>query len=436
MVIATTHILREKGELIIMKFNLCMSLSLLLFSLLVFPSYAKTPQEARNELAQMNITYSEDEFLYCAEKGKTDAVKLFLDAGMNPNVKDNDGWTALLFAEDNNHLETVKTLLAKGADINARDTYGNTALMYASIHGHTDIVQVLLTKDADVNAKTKDGKTALMYAIDQEHDDIVSLLKNAGAIGLISKETRHEPVKKSLQNSDDKAKTQKETKKELSKQNIINSDNVVKTPEEARKELAQINITFNEDEFINCAKDGKTDVVKLFLDAGMNPNAKDSTGTTALISATFNAYTDTVQALLTKGVDVNTKDNFGRTALMYAAYKGQMEIVKALLSKSADVKAMDEDGWSALMWVTDGYATYAMTKEPQVEVVSRFADLTKVLIAAGADLDARAKKNGQTALDLADTVNMIRSGRGYSAIYPDLATILINAGAKRVFHGF
>lgn len=43
-----------------------------------------------------------------------------------------------------------------------KDENGWTALMYASKKGHTVVVKELLENGADVNAKNKTGKTALM----------------------------------------------------------------------------------------------------------------------------------------------------------------------------------------------------------------------------------------------------------------------------------
>src|SRR5271156_4951825 len=91
------------------------SLSLLLFSFLLFPSHAKTPQEARNELAQMNITYSEDTFFEYILDGKTDLVKLFLSAGIDPNAKNKHGITALTLASSNKHPDIVTLLKKAGA---------------------------------------------------------------------------------------------------------------------------------------------------------------------------------------------------------------------------------------------------------------------------------------------------------------------------------
>ncbi len=164
-----------------MKFVPCKSLYLLLSLSLVFPSYAKTQKNARNELAQMKIKYTEKDFLFWTQAGRTDAVKLFLDAGMNPNVKDNGGQTALMSASWFGQTETVQALLAKGAEVNAKDSTGRTALMFAAQYGHTETVQALLAKGAAVNTKAAVGNTALKLAASNKYPDIIKLLKSAGA---------------------------------------------------------------------------------------------------------------------------------------------------------------------------------------------------------------------------------------------------------------
>ena len=78
--------------------------------------------------------------------------------------------------------------------------------------------------------------------------------------------------------------------------------------EEARIKLGQMNVKYNEDTFVERAKDGDALVVKLFLDAGMNPNATDKEGATPLMAAARGGRLEVVQLLLDKGVDVNVKD--------------------------------------------------------------------------------------------------------------------------------
>ena len=58
-------------------------------------------------------------------------------------------------------------------------------------------------------------------------------------------------------------------------------------PEEARAQLQQMGVEYNEASFIQRATRGDLAAVRLFLAAGMNPNAKDALGRTALIWAAF-----------------------------------------------------------------------------------------------------------------------------------------------------
>jgi membrane protease YdiL (CAAX protease family) len=172
------------------------------------------PINARRVLALSNCEYNERTFFYFLNYDCKPIINLYLAAGMNPNIKNEQGWFPLMYAASGNESMLIYSLLEKGADVNAYDTYGRTALiiaaskgysdnvlallknganinmktdgsytalMFAAANGHTDIVQLLLAKGADVNAKDSEGKTALMYASAKNYTEIVQLLKQAGA---------------------------------------------------------------------------------------------------------------------------------------------------------------------------------------------------------------------------------------------------------------
>ena len=84
------------------------------------------------------------------------------------------------------------------------------------------------------------------------------------------------------------------------------------------------------------------------LEAGVNVNATDSNGFTAVVYAAYMGRTETLRALLDAGADVNLKDVFGRTALVTAASLGRTETVRDFLAAGADVNARDHRGWTAL----------------------------------------------------------------------------------------
>ncbi|MCL4557165.1 MAG: ankyrin repeat domain-containing protein [Deltaproteobacteria bacterium] len=103
----------------------------------------KSQSAARKELTGLNVQYNQDQFLNSAKDGNTKVVELFLQAGMDPNVKNKDGQTALMLAAYSGHIGTVELLIKHGAYINVIDKYGDSALSWAAGEKHMDIVQLL-----------------------------------------------------------------------------------------------------------------------------------------------------------------------------------------------------------------------------------------------------------------------------------------------------
>ena len=121
--------------------------------------------------------------------------------------------------------------------------------------------------------------------------------------------------------------------------------------ERARKKLEARGIQFTEQAFVDSAGKGDGDAVKLFLAAGMNPNAANTDGRPALLVAATLAGNETmVDQLLDAGADVNTKTKDGQTALMGAAVNGNTRIVNILLSRGADLNVKDSHEFTALMY--------------------------------------------------------------------------------------
>ena len=136
---------------------------------------------ARAKLEQKHIPYTEEAFTRVVEDGDTGVVELFLAGGMNPNVKDATGRTALVNAASRGSDGISRKLLSKGADVNAKDNAGSTALIESARNGHQETTKVLLEKGADVNLMDNNGQTALVRAAAQGHTEIVRLLINQGA---------------------------------------------------------------------------------------------------------------------------------------------------------------------------------------------------------------------------------------------------------------
>lgn len=175
---------------------------------------------------------------------------------------------------------------------------------------------------------------------------------------------------------------------------------------------------------------GRIKAVSQLLEAGADVNAIDNEGETALIKAAENGRAKIVKLLLTAGANVNIVNCNGETALIKADMIGcnfssdippigkgllvtgkfvlgakSVDIVKQLLQVGADVNKVSKDGRTALL----------------TAILSCNDDVVKLLINAGANVNASDHFTGKTALIQA----VITSRRAVKKIVPQL----IKAGA-------
>lgn len=64
---------------------------------------------------------------------------------------------------------------------------------------------------------------------------------------------------------------------------------------------------------------------------------KDETMQERLFEAVVGKEIDIVRELLNSGIDINAQDEQGRTAIMIATYANDAEMVKVLIDEGADV---------------------------------------------------------------------------------------------------
>lgn len=155
--------------------------------------------------------------------------------------------------------------------------------------------------------------------------------------------------------------------------------------------------------------------MKVLLRAGASLETRDNRGVTPLIYACHIGRTGMVSTLLAKGADVSAAADDGTTCLHAAASRGGLAVVTEVLrfvttqrSHRYSVDQLNNDGESAL----------------HVAAEARSAEIVRLLIAAGAEIDRRAVTTGATPLMCAS-----RAGRDG----PVMA--LLKAGADPLVKG-
>jgi hypothetical protein len=99
------------------------------------------------------------ELIAAAKKGDRTAAGRLIRNGLDPNSRDAEGFTVLIWAARMGHRNLVAALLKWGANPNARDQKGQTALHHAVTAGHRGVVRTLASAGADLNAKDADDCT-------------------------------------------------------------------------------------------------------------------------------------------------------------------------------------------------------------------------------------------------------------------------------------
>jgi len=108
---------------------------------------------------------------------------------------------------------------------------------------------------------------------------------------------------------------------------------------------------------------------KDLVDGGVDINARNAYGWTALMHAARVGHEDLVNLLLNHGADINAQSDDGFTALMRAAVKGHEAVVRILLKHGARIDLSDKGKATALHWAA---------RKGHIVIV-------KILLDAGAD---------------------------------------------------
>ncbi len=133
---------------------------------------------------------------------------------------------------------------------------------------------------------------------------------------------------------------------------------------------------------LDAVKAQDPDAVRTVLAEGVDVNARQPDGATALHWAAYRDDLDTVSVLIGAGADVNAANELGATALWLAADNGSAPLIAHLLDAGADANVALPEGETPIM-------TAARTGS---------AEAVRLLIAHGADVNVSEESRAQTAL--------------------------------------
>lgn len=310
------------------------------------------------------------------------------------------------------HAGMARVLLANGADISARDKAGWTALHQAADSGHERVVGILLGRGAQTSVRTNDiyAVSPLDLAIQSGSKETVRLILQKSDVTVPYIGTDMMPLHAAANFLDDDVTTVK----------LLLSKGANIALEDSRGNSA---LGF-------AARQGNEKVLRLLLDEGAPVNdaaysvlyqpdfwyiqhpwlltvAKmilentpvDFRGTprkTPLRLAVEYHDEDLVRSILKRGADVNARHTDRSTPLHMAAWRGRDDLVKLLLEYGADVNAKDRACETAL---------HAAMRENKFEFHGEMspyyqgsAEVTRLLIDAGVNIDARSNGSKMTAL--------------------------------------
>ena len=263
----------------------------------------------------------EIDLLEASENGKTEAVQVLLELGLDANTQNENKWTPLHFAAWNGYPKIAEILLQNGAEVNIQTNYPQTW----SNNGEMEAFLMGLSKGLNQS-------TPLHFAAQRGHLEVAKLLIQNQADIYVT-------------NADFLAQVHNETALDLAS----NHGHLKVVELLLQTELQIKNLKFDYNSISAATYLGHLEVVKMLLENGADINEKSGKSEfTPLHMAAIVGNDQMTEFLLQNGADVNARNNLNSTALELASSNGYFEVVEILLNNGAETDIINGNNWTAL----------------------------------------------------------------------------------------
>jgi ankyrin repeat protein len=269
------------------------------------------------------------------------------------------GLTPLLFASRQGCVGCVDVLAELGADVNATDQDGISPMLLAIINGHFDVAGALIARRADPNLADATGRTPLFAAVDMN----TVPASNRPAPNVVENRMSGMDLVTALldHGANPNARLKKQqpyrTKVDRGSDTMLGAGTTafVRAARAGDAGAMRLLLAHGADPRIATGSDIPADVSQparrqpgginaLMAAAGLGSKEEDTVGRKKTQAQSIAA----IQVCLDAGVDINATDGRGQTALYGAALQGYEEVVTFLVAHGARADIKDQRGFTAL----------------------------------------------------------------------------------------
>ncbi|KAF3157612.1 hypothetical protein TWF569_000177 [Orbilia oligospora] len=359
--------------------------------------------------------------LFAAKGGYEDIVRVLIESGANPEAKNHYGEAAILLAVREGHESIVRILIGIGVNLEVKNDYGETPLFVAAQKGYEGIFRRLMESKANIETRDRKGRTTLMAAAGEGCETIAELLIKSG----VSVEDKDKNGETALWKALGYGKwgvlrmlidrgADLKVKNKLGETLLSHLE--YDDPRDDVRFLVEALINWEDEDnyqeiMLASARYGYEDIIRLLIEKGVCLTAFDGRyGQQLLWNATLGGHAGIVGLLVDQGIDLDQYDeDYEGTPLTFAVSEGDEGVVRALLER-ADPDASNHKGEPPLQIAIanrdQGIVRMLAEKGATLDARSLYMafksgkkDIIKILMENGADLEVRDRK-GRTALSV------------------------------------